>query len=250
MGALNFLLPIGQQVSGAALSTSTTLVGTTQKSVALGAYRLQCTNSGSNVVQNDARLTDFRIANQSVFTSGGDGAPVAMLQAAVQANDYVAGISLAAGTSVSMTVLGGAAVGGYDVGAWICTDDLPPGTEAGFDLESIALIFPRGRVVVPGGAGNTVVRSATCNRSCTLGKLFLSSSSPDMSVVSVLISGVEQFAQSTTVGVPISAFGGLATMENGDFDLATPISAGEAVSITIRNAVAGAGHADGGIYCL
>jgi len=178
MGALNFILPIGQQVSAAGLSTTTVLTGTTQKSVALGAYRCQVTNAGTNIVQGDARLTDFRIANQSCFTSDGGSAPASMLQAAVQATDYVAGVSLAAGTSVQLSVIGGAAVGGYDIGAWICTDEMPPGTEAGFDLESIALIFPLNRVVVPGGAGNTVTMTATCNRNCTLGKLFLSASSP------------------------------------------------------------------------
>jgi len=250
MGALNFILPIGQQVVGAGASTTVTLTGTTQKSVALGSYRLQCTNATTNVVQGDARLSDFRIANQSCFVSNGGGTPVSMLQAAVQANDYIAGVSLAAGTSVQMTVIGGAAVGGFDVGGWICTDEMPPGTEAGFDLENIALIFPLNRVVVPGGAGNTVTMSATCNRKATLGKLFLAPSAPDMSVTSILISGVEQLAQSTTVGIPISAFGALATMENGDFDLATPISPGETVDIVIRNAVAGAGSCDGGIYCI
>jgi hypothetical protein len=246
--ALDFVLPIGPQTVNQGAGVTTTLTGTTQASVKLGAYRCQATAQGTNNVQGDIILSDFRIANQSVFTSSGAGTPASMLQAAVQAKDFVAGVSLAAGTSVQLSVIGGAVA--YDVGAWITTDPMDPGTEPGFDLQDIALIFPLAAVVVPGAIGGTVIMQATCNRSCTLGKVFLSSTAPDVSVTSILVSGEEQLAQSTTVGIPIAAFGALATMEDGDFDLNKAISPGETVAITIQNATAVAANALGGIYCI
>jgi len=246
--ALDFILPIGAQSVNNAPGATVNLIGTTQASVKLGSYRLQCTNVTTNIVQGDAVLSDFRIANQSCFTSDGTGAPAAMVEARVQARDYVANVSLAAGTSVQMSVIGGAVA--FDVGAWITTDPMDPDTEAGFSLSDIALIYPLNNVVVPGVVGATVTMTATCNRDCTLGKLFLSASSPDMSVTSLLVSGEEQLAQSTVVGIPISAFGALATMEDGDFDINKRISPGEQVSLVITNSVAVAGTCLGGIYCI
>jgi len=246
--ALDFVLPIGAQVSNAGVGVTTTLTGTTQASVTLGAYRCQATAAGTNNVQGDIILSDFRIANQSVFTSSGAGTPASMLQAAVQANDFVAGVSLAAGTSVQLSVIGGAAA--YDVGAWITTGPMEPGTEPGFDLQDIALIYPLSAVAIPGVVGGTVIMQAVCNRNCTLGKLFISSTAPDVSVISILIAGEEQLAQSTTVGIPVEAFGPLATMENGDFDLNKAISPGETVAITLMNATAVGANALGGIYCI
>lgn len=246
--ALDFVLPIGPQTINQPVGATTNLTGTTQAAVKLGAYRCQATANGTNVVQGDIVLSDFRIANQSCFTSNGTGAPAAMLQAAVQANDYVAGVSLAAGTSVQMSVIGGAAA--YDVGAWICTDPMDPGTEAGFDLQDIALLYPLNAVAVPGVIGGQVIMQAVCNRDCTLGKVFLTATAPTLSVVSILVGGEEQLAQSTTVGIPIAAFGALATMENGDFDLNKAISPGETVAITIQNGVGVAATALGGIYCI
>ena len=120
--ALDFILPIGQQAVGQAAGALTNLTGVTQADVSLGAFRLQAVDTATNNAQGDAVLTDFRIANQSVFCSNGTGFPASAMQANVQAQDYIADVTLSAGTSVQMSVAGGAAVAGYDAGAWICTD--------------------------------------------------------------------------------------------------------------------------------
>ncbi len=217
----------------------------------LSAYRVQVTDTTTNTVQPDAILSDFRIANQSCFTSDGTGAPASMAQAAVQAYDYLSNVSLAAGTSVQMSVVGGVgAPGNYDVSAWIATDPMPPNTAPGFVLSDIALIFPLNAAALAAPVGSTVVMTATCNRVCTLGKLFLSASAPTISVISLLVAGEEQLAQSTTVGIGVEAFGPLATMENSDMDLLKQISPGESVQITLQNNAIGVQNVLGGIYCI
>lgn len=256
--ALDFILPVGQQVAGVAAATPTNLVGTTQASVSLGAYRVQCTDAGTNNAQGDAILQDFRIANQSVFCSNGTAFPAAALQANVQASDYIADCTLASGTSVQYTVLSGAAVGGADVGGYICTDPIAPGElEEGqapgdWPLSAVALLYPLNAALVPAAIGGTVVMNAVCNRSTKLGKLFLSDAAftGTATVTSILVGGEEQLAQSTVVGIPIAAFHPLATMNQGDFDLDKWITPGEQVQVTIRNNTAVAFTAIGGIYCL
>ena len=256
--ALDFILPIGQQAVGQAAGALTNLTGVTQADVSLGAFRLQAVDTGTNAAQGDAVLTDFRIANQSVFCSNGTGFPASAMQANVQAQDYIADVTLSAGTSVQMSVAGGALVAGYDVGAWICTDpispgELPAGAAPGdFSLSDIALLYPLNPAVVPALAGGTVVMQAICNRTCRLGKLFITDAAftATAQVVSVLVGGEEQLAQSTTVGIPLSAFHPLSTMNNGDFDLDKIITPGESVQITIRNGTAGGFTAIGGIYCM
>ena len=256
--ALDFMLPVGAQVIGAAAASVTNLVGTTQGDVSLGAFRVECTNNATNVIQPDARLTDFRIANQSVFCSNGTGFPVAALQSAVQAQDFIVGVTLAAGTNVQYQITGGVgAPGPYEVGGYICTDpilpgELPEGAAAGdWALSDIALLFPLNEAALPGGAGAQVVMEATCNRTCTLGKLFLTSAGNvnTISVTSILVGGEEQFAESTTVGIPIAAFSPLATLNDGDMDLNKVITPGESVQITLQNGAAGAVDVFGGIYC-
>tara|TARA_Y100001963_G_scaffold136667_1_gene199546 strand:- start:295 stop:1077 length:783 start_codon:yes stop_codon:yes gene_type:complete len=256
--ALDFILPIGQQVVGAAAGAVTNLTGVSQADVSLGAYRLQAVDSATNIPQGDAILTDFRIANQSVFCSNGTGFPASALQANVQAQDYIADVTLSAGTSVQMSVAGGAAVGGYDASAWICTDPISPGqlpegaAPGDFSLSDIALLFPLSPANVPAAVGGTVVMEAVCNRTCRLGKLFITDAAftGTAQVTSVLVGGEEQLAQSTTVGIALSAFHPLSTMNNGDFDLDKIITPGESVQITIRNGTAGGFTAIGGIYCM
>ena len=256
--SLDYILPVGQQAVGAALSTVTNLVGTVQADLSMGAFRVQCVDAGTNTVQGDAILQEFRIANQSVFCSNGTAFPASALQANVQAQDYVANVTMSAGTSVSYSVLGGALAGGYDIGGWICTDpiapdELPPGASPGdFDLSSISLLSGLHAALVPAVVRGTVVMNAVCNRTCRLGKLFLSDAAftGTATVTSVLVGGSEQLAQSTTVGIPVSAFHPLSTMNNGDFDIDKIITPGEQVQITIRNSTAVAFTMIGGIYCL
>jgi len=256
--ALDFILPVGQQVAGVAAATPTNLVGTSQASVSLGAYRVVCTDAGTNNAQGDAILQDFRIANQSVYCSNGQAFPAAALQANVQASDYIADVTLAAGTSVQYTVLSGAAVGGADVGGYICTDPIAPneldeGEAPGdFSLADIALLYPLNAALVPAAIGGTVVMQAVCNRTCRLGKLFISDAAftGTATVTSILVGGEEQLAQSTTVGVPIAAFHPLATMNNGDFDIDKILTPGEQLQVTIRNSTGVAFTAIGGAYCL
>ena len=255
--ALDFMLPVGAQVVGAAAGAVTNLVGTTQGDVSLGAFRVECTNTGTNVIQGDATLTDFRIANQSVFCSGGVGFPVAALQSAVQASDFVIGTTLAAGTNVQYQITGGAAVGGYDVGGYICTDpilpgELPEGAAAGdFALSQIALCFPLNPAVLPGVIGGQVVMQAICNRTCTLGKLFLTTAgnTNTISITSLLVGGEEQLAQSTVVGIPIAAFSPLATLNDGDMDINKVITPGESIQLTLQNGTAVGDTVFGGVYC-
>ena len=54
--ALDFMLPVGQQIVGQGALAVTNLVGTTQGDVSLGAFRVECTNTGTNVIQGDAIL--------------------------------------------------------------------------------------------------------------------------------------------------------------------------------------------------
>jgi len=255
--ALNFMLPVGQQVVGQAAGAVTNLVGTTQGDVSLGAFRVECTDNGTNNIQGDAVLSDFRIANQSVFCSNGDGFPAAALQSRVQASDFIVGVTLAAGTNVQYQITGGTAVGGYDVAGYICTDpilpgELPEGAAAGdFSLSDIALLFPLNRAALGGAPGAQVVMEAVCNRTATLGKLFLTdvTNNNGISITSILVGGEEQLAQSTTVGIPISAFSPLATLNDGDMDLDKVITPGESVQITLQNQTAVAATVFGGIYC-
>ena len=256
--ALDFILPIGQQAVAAGAATVQQLVGTTQADVSLGAYRVQCTDTGTNNVQGDAILQEFRIANQSVMCSQGNAFPASALQANVQAEDFIADVTLSGGTSVQVSVLTGAAAGGADVGAYICTDpitpdELEPGQAPGdFALSDIALLYPLNAAAVPAAVGGTVVMQAICNRSARLGKLFISDAAftSTAEVVSVLVAGEEQLAQSNTLGIPLSAFHPLATMNNGDFNIDKIITPGESVEITIRNGTAVGFTAIGGIYCL
>lgn len=230
-------------------------MGTAQGDVSLGAFRVQSVANGTNIAQGDSILSDFRIANQSVFCSNGTGFPAAALQANVQASDYAADVTLAAGTSVSFQVVGGAAAS--DVGAWICTDpilpgELPEGAGPGdFELSQISLLFPLNPAAVPAAIGGTVVMQATANRTSRLGKLFITDAAftGTASVVSILVAGEEQLCQSTTVGIPLSAFHPLATMNYGDFDIDKVITPGEQVQITIANGTAAGFTALGGIYC-
>ena len=253
--ALDFILPCGLPVVGAGIGAITNLVGTAQGDVSLGAFRVQSVNTLTNVAQGDSILSDFRIANQSVFCSNGTAFPAAALQANVQASDYFANVTLAAGTSVNFQVVGGAVAS--DVGAWICTDpiapdELPAGAGPGdFELSQISLLFPLNAAVVPAAIGGTVVMQSTANRTCRLGKLFITDAAftGSASVTSILVAGEEQLCQSTTVGIPLSAFHPLATMNYGDFDIDKVITPGEQVQITIANGTAGGFTAIGGIYC-
>ena len=255
--ALDFMLPVGQQIVGQGALAVTNLVGTTQGDVSLGAFRVECTNTGTNVIQGDAILSDFRIANQSVFCSNGTAFPAAALQSNVQAADFIVGVTLAAGTNVQYQITGGAAAGGYDVAGYICTDpilpgELPNGAAAGdFALSDIALLYPLNPAVVPAAVGGQVVMQAICNRTRTLGKLFLTvaTNANGLSITSLLVGGEEQLAQSTVVGLPISAFSPLATLNDGDMDINKVITPGESVQITIQNQTAVAATVIGGIYC-
>jgi len=254
--ALDFILPVGLPVVNAAPLAITNLVGTAQGDVSLGAFRVQSVNNGTNIAQGDSVLSDMRIANQSVFCSNGQGFPAAALQANVQAQDYIADVTLSAGTSVQFQVVGGAAPS--DVGAWICTDpispgELAPGASAGdFRLSDISLLFPLNVAAVPAILNGTVVMQATCNRTCRLGKLFITDAAftGTASVTSILVGGEEQLCQSTVVGIPLSAFHPLSTMSNGDFDIDKVITPGEQVQITITNGTAIGFQALGGIYCM
>ena len=256
--ALDFILPVGQQAVAQALGTIANLVGVSQSDVALGAYRVQCVDNGTNNAQGDAILQDFRIANQSVFCSQGTAFPASAMQANVQAEDYIADVTLSAGTSVQYSVLTGAAVGGADVSGYICTDPITPDDlEAGqapgdFSLSDIALLYPLNAAAVPAAVGGTVVMQAICNRTCRLGKLFISDAAftSTATVTSILVGGEEQLAQSTTVGIQLSAFHPLATMNNGDFNIDKIITPGESVQVTIRNGTGVGFTAIGGIYCL
>ena len=219
---------------------------------------MQCVDNATNNVQGDAILQDFRIANQSVMCSQGTAFPAAALQANVQAEDFIADVTLSAGTSVQVTVLTGALVGGADVGAYICTDpigpdELEPGQAPGdFSLSDIALLYPLNAAAVPAAVGGTVVMQAICNRTCRLGKLFITDQAftGTAEVVSVLVGGEEQLAQSNTVGIPLSAFHPLATMNNGDFNIDKILTPGESLQVTIRNGTAVGFTAIGGAYCL
>jgi len=255
MGALDFVLPVGLPVSGAALSTATNFVGTTQGDIRLGAWRLTCVDTLTQTVQQDAVLSDFRIANQSTFCSSGTGFPAAAMAFNAQSTDEIIGVTLAAGTSVSMSVVGGVAVGGYDAGCSIATDpvgQLAPGQAPGdFSLDSIGLLFPMNLTAIPAAVGTTVM-TATCNRTCRLGKLFLTNDAANYLVVdSILIGGVEMLAQSTVSGVPISHFAPTSTFQNEYMDLDVVITPGEQVQISIQNLTAAvASNVLGGIYCL
>ena len=255
MGALNFSLPVGLPVFAQGVGVTTNFVGTTQGDVRLGAWRLTCVDSTTQNVQQDAILSDFRIANQSVFCSSGTGMPAAAMAATSQSTDEIIGVTLAAGTSVSMSVIGGAAVGGYDCGASIATDpvgELAPGQAPGdFDLDSIGLLFPLNLAAIPAALGTTVMQ-ATCNRTCRLGKLFLTNDAANyLGVTSILVGGVEQLAQSTVSGVPINHFSPTSTFQNEYMDLDVVITPGEQVAISIQNFTAAtASNVLGGIYCL
>jgi len=255
MGALNFSLPVGLPQFAVGAGVTTNLVGTSQGDVRLGAWRLTCVDSTTQNVQQDAILSDFRIANQSVFCSSGTGMPAAAMAATSQSTDEIIGVTLAAGTSVSMSVIGGAAVGGYDCGASIATDpvgELAPGQAPGdFDLVSIGLLFPLNLAAIPAALGTTVMQ-ATCNRTCRLGKLFLTNDAANyLGVTSILVGGVEQLAQSTVSGVPINHFSPTSTFQNEYMDLDVVITPGEQVAISIQNFTAAtASNVLGGIYCL
>ena len=255
MGALDFVLPVGLPVTGVAAGVATNFVGTTQGDVRLGAWRLTCVDTLTQVVQQDAILSDFRIANQSVFTSSGTAFPAAAMAFNVQSTDEIIGCTLAAGTSVSMSVIGGVgAPGPYDAGASIATDpvgELAPGQAPGdFDLDSIALLFPMNVAAIPAAIGTTVMQ-ATCNRTCRLGKLFLTNDAANvLAVDSILVGGVEQLAQSTVSGIPINHFAPTSTFQNEYMDLDTVITPGEQVQISIQNLTAVASNVLGGIYCL
>jgi len=254
MGALDFVLPVGLPVTGVAAGATTNFVGTTQGDVRLGAWRLTCVDTLTQNVQQDAILSDFRIANQSVFTSSGTGFPAAAMAFNVQSTDEIIGVTLAAGTSVSMSVIGGAAVGGYDAGGSIATDpvgQLEPGQAPGdFSLDSIGLLFPMNLAAIPAALGTTVMQ-ATCNRTCRLGKLFLTNDAANyLAVDSILVGGVEQLAQSTVSGVPIDHFAPTSTFQNEYMDLDVVITPGEQVQISIQNLTAVASNVLGGIYCL
>jgi len=255
MGALNFSLPVGLPQFAVAAGATTNFVGTTQGDVRLGAWRLTCVDTTTQVVQQDAILSDFRIANQSVFCSSGTGMPAAAMAFSAQSTDEIIGVTLAAGTSVSMSVIGGATVGGYDCGASIATDpigELAPGQAPGdFDLDSIGLLFPLNLAAIPAALGTTVMQ-ATCNRTCRLGKLFLTNDAANyLAVTSLLVGGVEQLAQSTVSGIPINHFAPTSTFQNEYMDLDVVITPGEQVAISIQNFTAAtASNVLGGIYCL
>ena len=256
MGALNFSLPVGLPQFAVGAGVTTNLVGTTQGDVRLGAWRLTCVDTTTETVQQDAILSDFRIANQSVFCSSGTGMPAAAMAANAQSTDEIIGVTLAAGTSVSMSVIGGVgAPGAYDVGASIATDpvgELAPGQAPGdFDLDSIGLLFPLNLAAIPAALGTTVMQ-ATCNRTCRLGKLFLTNDAANyLGVTSILVGGVEQLAQSTVSGVPINHFSPTSTFQNEYMDLDVVITPGEQVAISIQNFTAAtASNVLGGIYCL
>ena len=254
MGALDYSLPVGLPVFGAGIGAVTNLVGTTQSDVSLGSWRLTCVNSGTDVVQQDTALTDFRIANQSVMCSAGTGFPSAAMAFNTHTQDEIIGVSLAAGTQVTMQVTGGAAA--YDVGASIATDpiadaNLAPGQAPGdFDLDSIALLYPLNPTIIVAGA--TTVMAAVCNRTCKLGKLFLTHDNPASYcvVTSVLIGGVEQLAQSTTGGIPLQHFFPTSTFQAEYMDFNQIITPGEQVQISILELAGVVSNALGGFYCL
>jgi hypothetical protein len=256
MGALQFSLPLGLPVVGAAAGATTNLVGVTQADLKLGAFRATATTTATNAIQPDATLTGFTIAGNSVFCSNAASFPLAAMSFLSQSKDELIDVTLAAGTSVAMTVVGGAAVAGYDVGASIQTDpigpeDLDPGQAPGdTDLTDLALLYPLGQVAL-GGAGVTVQLQALCNRTCRLGKLFLVADTLSYgAVTSVLVGGVEQLAQSNTVGIPVSHFAPNSTMQAEWMDIDTVITPGETVSISINDIAGVAGNIFGGIYCL
>jgi len=255
MGALDFVLPVGLPVTGVGPGVTTNFVGTSQGDIRLGAWRLTCVDTLSQTVQQDAILSDFRIANQSVFCSSGTGFPAAAMAFNAQSTDEIIGVTLAAGTSVSMSVVGGVgAPGNYDAGGSIATDpvgELAPGQAPGdFSLDSIGLLFPMNLTAIPAAVGTTVM-TATCNRTCRLGKLFLTNDAANvLAVDSILVGGVEQLAQSTVSGVPINHFAPTSTFQNEYMDLDTVITPGEQVQISIQSLTAIASNVLGGIYCL
>ncbi len=254
MSALSFSLPLGLPVVNAGGGAVTNLVGTTQADLKLGAFRATGTLTGTNNIAPDITLTGFTIAGNSVFCSNGPSFPLAAMSFLSQSKDELIDVTLAAGTSVAMTVVGG--VGAYDVGASIQTDpigpdDLEPGQAPGdTDLEDLALLYPLGQIAL-GGAGVTVQLQALCNRTCRLGKLFLVADTASYgAVTSVLVGGVEQLAESNIVGIPVSHFAPNSTMQAEWMDIDTVITPGETVSISINDIAGVAGNIFGGIYCL
>jgi len=260
MSALAFSLPVGLPAVAVAGGTVVNLQGVTQGDVTLGAWRLSCVNSATNVVQQDAQLTDFRIANMSTFCSNGASFPAAALAFQSQSKDEIIDVTLAAGTSVQMSCQGG--VANFDVGASIQTDpikysgpdaDLEPGQAPGdVALDDLALLFPLGVQAVGAVAGITVQMAALCNKTCRLGKLFLTSDAANyVTITSILVGGVEQLAQSTIVGIPLQHFAPTSTMQSEYMDLNVVITPGEQVQISLLQQIAGAaGNVFGGIYCL
>ena len=257
MSALSFSLPIGLPVFGAAAGAASTLTGVTQADIKLGAFRITANTTATNLIQPDAVLTSFTIAGNSVFCSNGASFPLAATAFNSQSKDELLDVTLAAGTSVQVQVVGGAAVAGHDVGASIQVDpiqdaDLAPGQAPGDTaLEDLALLFPLGAIAIGGVAGVTVQLQALCNRTCKLGKLLLISDAANyVTVTSVLVGGVEQLAQSTTVGIPLAHFAPTSTMQAEWMDLQTVITPGETVSISLLQQSAVAGNVFGGIYCM
>jgi len=260
MSALAFSLPVGLPVVAAAAGAVTNLQGVTQGDVKLGAWRMTAVDTLTNNVQQDALLTDFRIANMTTFCSNGASFPVAAFAFQSQSRDEIIDVTLASGTSVQASITGGAAVGGYDVGANIQTDpikydgpdaDLQPGQAPGdVALDDLALLYPMGQIAA-GGIGATVQLTALCNRTCRLGKIFLTSDAANYNVVtSVIVGGVEQLAQSTVVGIPLQHFAPTSTMQSEYMDLQTVVTPGESVTISILNLTGVAGNIFGGIFCL
>ena len=255
--ALNFSLPVGLPTVGQAAAAVINFQGVTQADVTLGAWRVTCVDTLTATVQQDALVTDFRIAYNSVFCSNGASFPAAAMSALAQTKDEIIGVSLAAGTSVQISVTGGAAVGGFDAGGSIQTDPISaanlatgqaPGEGA---LDDLARLCPLGTVALGGVAGVTTQLTALCNRSARLGKLFLTiDAATQAAVTSVLVSGVEQLAQSTTVGIPVSHFAPNSTMQQEWMDLDTMVSPGESVTISILQQAGVATNIFGGIYCL
>lgn len=261
MSALAFSLPVGLPAVGVAAGGVTNLQGVTQGDVTLGAWRMTAVDTLTNNVQQDAQLTDFRIANMSTFCSNGASFPAAALAFQSQSKDEIIDVTLAAGTSVQMSVTGGAAAGGYDVGASIQTDpikyngpdaDLQPGQAPGdVALDDLALLFPLGVQAIGGVVGVTVQLAALCNRTCRLGKLFLTTDAANyVSCTSILVGGVEQLAQSTVVGIPLQHFAPTSTMQSEYMDLDVVITPGEQVQISLLQQSVVPGNVFGGIYCL
>lgn len=260
MSALAFSLPVGLPVVGAAAAAVTNLQGVTQGDVKLGAWRMTVVDTLTNNVQQDALLTDFRIANMTTFCSNAASFPVAAFAFQSQSRDEIIDVTLASGTSVQASITGGAAIVGYDVGANIQTDpitydgpnaDLQPGQAPGdVALDDLALLYPMGQIAAA-GIGATVNLTALCNRTCRLGKIFLTSDAANYNVVtSILVGGVEQLAQSTVVGIPLQHFAPTSTMQSEYMDLQTVVTPGESVTISILNLTGVAGNIFGGIFCL